>query len=237
MIKRIRTRSRLAVAAAVAGTAAAIAVGAAFAAIPDGNGVIHGCYVSGTGQLRVFDPTSSTSKKCASNETELDWNQTGPKGDPGPAGPAGPAGPTGPSGPTGPQGPAGASGTSHAYFATDSHTIDVESSTNVHGQVFDTLAGLPAGTYLVWATVTNEPNGNDTSHPLFCWLLGTGGVNPTPNGDGFFVNPIDSRTMSGQVTLPANGQLTLSCGAADDGAAGENDAYGNITALKVDQLN
>jgi hypothetical protein len=43
--------------------------------------------------------------------------------------------------------------------------------------------------------------------------------------------------MSGEVTLPTNGQLTLSCGESDDGAAGVNDAYGNIIALKIDQLN
>jgi hypothetical protein len=111
----------------------------------------------------------------------------------------------------------------------------VEFSTNVHGQPFDTLGGLPGGTYLVTTTVVNEPNGLNQRY-IFCWLLGSGGVNPTPDGDGFFVDPIRDVTVSGVVTLPANGELTLSCG-ADDGAGGDQVAYGNITALKIDQLN
>ena len=68
----------------------ALAGGVAYAAIPDGQGVIHGCYKLNKGDLRVID-----SGACASGELPLSWNQTGPQG---PAGPAGPAGPPGPSG-------------------------------------------------------------------------------------------------------------------------------------------
>jgi hypothetical protein len=233
MIKRHLGRSGVRIALAAAATlAAAVCVGAALGAIPDSAGVIHGCYVTGTGQLRVFDPESATSKKCSANETELDWNQTGPKGDPGPAGPAGPAGPTGP---TGPQGPAGASGTSQAYFATNSHVVDTTDTTGVHGDVFNTLSGLTSGTYLVWATVTNQPTGA-TGESIYCWLLGTGGVNPTPDGQGFSVDSTSTTTISGQVTVPDNGQLTLSC-RSNVSDSGDNTAYGNITALKIDQLN
>jgi len=49
------------------------------AAIPDSNGVIHGC-VQPSGNLRVVDSTTSA---CKQNETPLDWNQTGPQGSPG----------------------------------------------------------------------------------------------------------------------------------------------------------
>jgi hypothetical protein len=35
----------------------ALAAGAAYAAIPDGNGVIHGCYEKGTGKLGVRTET------------------------------------------------------------------------------------------------------------------------------------------------------------------------------------
>ena len=66
--------------------------GVAYASIPDSSGVIHGCYITGTGQLRVYDSQSSTAKKCGSNEKPLNWNQTGPQGPAGPQGAAGPAG-------------------------------------------------------------------------------------------------------------------------------------------------
>ena len=104
----LRGRSRTTIIA----TTGAIAIGAgvAGATIPDGEGVIHGCYLKSGGQLRVVDDGTTT---CGSKETALNWNSKGVKGDPGPAGPAGatgPAGPAGPSGPAGPEGPAGAAG-------------------------------------------------------------------------------------------------------------------------------
>src|SRR5579862_404361 len=68
------------------------------ASIPDGNGVIHGCY-NGKGHLRVVD--TDAGKTCHVGETALTWNQQGPQGATGPAGPAGPAGATGPQGATG----------------------------------------------------------------------------------------------------------------------------------------
>jgi hypothetical protein len=80
--------------------------GVAYAAIPDSSGVIHGCYATKNGTLRVID----SSGKCANTELALNWNQTGPKGDPGPAGPTGPAGPPGAKGDLGAAGPAGPAG-------------------------------------------------------------------------------------------------------------------------------
>jgi hypothetical protein len=72
-------------------------------AIPDANGVIHGCYKklsSNQGTLRVID--SEVGETCSSAEVPLNWNQTGPQG---------PGGPAGPQGPQGVQGPAGTSAT------------------------------------------------------------------------------------------------------------------------------
>lgn len=63
--------------------------GGAIAAIPDSGGVIHACYKS-NGDLRVVD--SSSGKTCKANETALDWNQRGPKGEPGPQAPPGSGG-------------------------------------------------------------------------------------------------------------------------------------------------
>jgi hypothetical protein len=66
--------------------------------------VIHGCYSSKTGALRVIN---SLTAKCATGELALNWNQKGPKGDTGAAGAQGPVGPQGPKGDTGAAGPQG----------------------------------------------------------------------------------------------------------------------------------
>src|SRR5829696_1279902 len=89
---------------------AVVAGSAAFAAIPDAGGVIHGCYVKSGGSIRVIDATVTN---CKSTETSLDWNQHGQPGVPGPQGPTGATGPkgdTGATGATGPQGLTGAAG-------------------------------------------------------------------------------------------------------------------------------
>lgn len=74
-----RGRARLLV---VVGAAAAVAgiTGAVQAAIPDGSGVIHGCYsakgaehTNGTA-LKIVD---SATASCAKGETPITWNQTG----------------------------------------------------------------------------------------------------------------------------------------------------------------
>ncbi len=68
----------------------AVGVGAATGAIPDGGGVIHGCYQTHQGQLRVIGGLHSA--RCRPSETPLSWNQKGPKGDTGLPGPPGPPG-------------------------------------------------------------------------------------------------------------------------------------------------
>ena len=74
--------------------------GIAYASIPETNGVVHGCYKTLGGALRVID----TGKKqaCVRGELALSWNQTGPKGTTGTNGPTGAKGPTGTTGATGP---------------------------------------------------------------------------------------------------------------------------------------
>ena len=75
-MSRLKKRLLLTAALLVVGGAA---VGIAYAAIPNG-GVITGCYNTGGGSLDVIDATATNCKK---NETRLDWNVQGPKGDPG----------------------------------------------------------------------------------------------------------------------------------------------------------
>ena len=89
----------------------AVGVGVATGAIPDGRGVIHGCYQKNEGQLRVID--TGRGERCRPSETALSWNQQGPHGAAGPQGPKGDTGPQGPkgdTGATGPQGPQGGTG-------------------------------------------------------------------------------------------------------------------------------
>jgi hypothetical protein len=51
------------------------------AAIPDANGIIHGCRANAGGALRVVN--SEAGGTCLPNETSLNWSQTGPQGEPG----------------------------------------------------------------------------------------------------------------------------------------------------------
>jgi len=82
------------VALAIVGIALVVG-GIAYAAIPDGSGVIHGCYQKNQGTLRVID--TGTTQTCSSSEAPLTWSQTGPQGQQGIQGPKGDTGPTGPS--------------------------------------------------------------------------------------------------------------------------------------------
>jgi hypothetical protein len=95
-MRRRVTRIALAITAVVV---VAIAGGVTYAVAQIGSGgLLHGCYTSANGQLRLIDPATDS---CHPSETPISWSQTGPqglKGDPGPPGPAGPQGPAGPTG-------------------------------------------------------------------------------------------------------------------------------------------
>lgn len=79
----MRSTQRKALAALVALAAALMAGSVAYATIPSGDGVIHGCYTKSGGSLRVID---SSVTNCKSSETALSWNQAGVPGPPGPQG-------------------------------------------------------------------------------------------------------------------------------------------------------
>jgi len=85
-----------------------IGAGVAYASIPDQSEIIHGCYKTIDGKLRVIDTGAGDS--CGPSETAIDWNQKGPQGPTGPQGPQGVPGPTGPQGPQGLQGIQGIQG-------------------------------------------------------------------------------------------------------------------------------
>jgi hypothetical protein len=62
----------------------------AVAAIPDGQGIIHGCYRKSNGTLRVIDKAKG--QHCVTGERALDWNERGRRGRRGPPGLQGPQG-------------------------------------------------------------------------------------------------------------------------------------------------
>jgi hypothetical protein len=87
--------------------ASVLAAGIAYASIPGSGGVIHACFKSNNGQVRLVESAAD----CNPSEQAIQWNQIGPQGPAGPQGVPGPAGPQGPVGPQGSQGPAGPSNT------------------------------------------------------------------------------------------------------------------------------
>jgi hypothetical protein len=66
------------VAAVGSGIVLAVTGGVAWATIPDGSGQIHACYKTGSGELRVVDPSAGGT--CKPSESALVWSQTGPAG-------------------------------------------------------------------------------------------------------------------------------------------------------------
>jgi Lamin Tail Domain len=102
-------RSKILVVLAIAAVAIS---GAAVAAIPDEDGVIHACRKVEGGALRAVARASF----CRPGERKLAWNQRGPAGPAGAAGPTGAQGVAGPKGATGDQGPQGPAGPALASF-------------------------------------------------------------------------------------------------------------------------
>jgi hypothetical protein len=78
-IRKHRPSPATAIALAALGVALG---GVAFAAIPDSNGTIHGCFQKGNGSLRVVE----SSGDCRANEAAITWGQQGPPGPPGASG-------------------------------------------------------------------------------------------------------------------------------------------------------
>ena len=148
----------------LAGAVAALAVGSlAFAAIPDVNGVIHGCYDKQSGLMRVTDTDTNKPKACTTSESALDWNKQGVQGIqgvPGPQGSVGPVGPAGPQGPTGPAGPKGDKGDQGDPGPAGPATLPTAYIKRVNNAVFvpqDSMATVaqlwvPAGKYAVSVT-------------------------------------------------------------------------------------
>lgn len=145
-----KLRSRALTAGAVAG-GLVLAGGVAYAAIPSADGTIHACYSEKTGALRAVDGSAN----CRQAEQPLVWNQNGPKGDPGPEGPKGEEGD---------KGDPGAPGTSQGFEAYgEKFRVGPDGAVIVSKEV-------PAGSYIVTATVKGpQPAKNGDADPN-CFL-------------------------------------------------------------------
>src|SRR5581483_2006916 len=174
--RRSMSRALISVAAVVAVLAAS---GIAYATIPDANGVIHGCYATKDGSLRVVD-TGSGGACDAKKEKPLDWNRSGP---------------TGPAGPT---------GVSHGYYSYGG----ILSFTTL-GWSFATvgqLKALPAGTYVVTARGLVEDLPNDQEAE--CKLVAGGNDVQETLVDTYAVgSPRLPFTLSAAVTLTSPGSI------------------------------
>jgi hypothetical protein len=119
--------------------------GIAYAAIPGGDGVIHGCIntsANPSGALRVIDTDAGA--KCAKNERALDFNQRGPKGE---------QGEQGIQGPKGDDGAPGAPGISTVTFAI----TPKPTSNNIQDVPTEIITrSLPEGSWAIVATVNAE---------------------------------------------------------------------------------
>jgi hypothetical protein len=117
-----RLRPRLTYANVMATIAVFVALGggayAAVSAIPDRNGVIHGCYKKKKGNLRLV-----ASGKCSRRERAIAFNQRGPRGPAGARGPRGLQGNRGIAGATGLPGAKGEQGPQGPGAATFSTTL------------------------------------------------------------------------------------------------------------------
>jgi len=223
--------------------------GAAEAAIPDSSGVIHGCYVTNTGQLSVID---SATASCGAGQTALDWNQRGQTGASGPAGatgatgtgatgPKGPAGPRGTSGAKGAAGPRGAIGPSDAFSTGETATRGIGKS----AKLVQRLA-LPAGEYVVSAQVKVENLAISISSPkapiyqsFTCYLTLPGAAAAFGRAQASVVAGIGEGQamlpLQGIVELPSRATVQLFC---DDSQSypGNYTSSAAIDAIRVASL-
>lgn len=135
----------LVLAAAVFGLVSAVQ-----AAIPDSNGVIHGCVLP-SGNLRVID---SATGACKGNEASLEWNQ---------AGAPGPAGQDGAPGADGAPGKDGVSPTVTQLASGDSHCAAggaaITDASGTTAYVCSGAAGSPGAPGASFDGTFTSPNG------------------------------------------------------------------------------
>jgi hypothetical protein len=204
--------------AALGAIVGALAVGGiALADIPD-SGVIHGCYKTTGGALRVID--SSQGSNCNPGESPIGWNQTGPTGA------------TGANGDTGPTGPTGPSGSNHAYSAQSS-AVSIDTGPAVFPTQIIT-SDVPPGNYVVAVSGDFALANSSTSPFAECEL-------DPDMAATLFLHALDttaSYSIVGLVSLPGGGTIVLSCDSPTN-TQGSSVFFddNSLVATKVDAIN
>ena len=192
--------------------AALLAAGAAYATIPDANGVIHGCSATKDGSLRVIDPDAGQS--CGTKESALDWNAKGV---------------TGPQGPQGPIGPTGPAGSAHGY--------QTNNIAKVPGTMADTtvisLSGLPDGTYLVFVQMNILGDGGDRA---YCYVDGTNVAQYTNETEVSPTGVVDAQ-INTSAKLSGGGNNTIDVGCEISSKLKFDDVYASLSLMQVSALN
>lgn len=209
-----RLRPRLTYANLMATIALFVALGggayAAISSIPGGDGVIHSCYQSKGGGLRVV----AAKKKCSRGEHALSWNQVGRPGR---------------QGNQGIQGVQGVPGPSNAFeVARDVGPMNI-GTTPV---TVATLANLPPGSYVVSAkTEVNSPSGGATDVTCMLHAEGDSDAGDAYVGGGSSATYVAVIPLTLTHTFASVGSVTLTC--LKDLAATANVANTKIVAIKV----
>jgi hypothetical protein len=230
------------------GAAVVVSVGMAYATIPDGSGVIHGCYSQSRGALRVVD---APTEQCNPNsEVPIEWNRQGPRGAtglqglqgaPGPQGPQGDVGPQGPQGAAGPQGDKGDAGPSDAYGAR-AGSVPL---TGPDERTVVLTRDVPQGSYVVTARVeVFTGSGTTGTRYISCTLFDTFNQ-AADNMTIAMATPTDTG-MNGAAALPlvatiqtspaVGGTLRIECRATPFSTGDYIVADGNMAAVRVGQL-
>jgi hypothetical protein len=188
--------------------------GVAWAAIPDGSGMIHGCYNTKGGQLSVID--TATGQTCGASQTALNFNQTGPPGRQGIQGVKGDQGIQGVKGDT------GATGPSDSYMASQSETV-ITAGTQGPQEVL--ALTLPAGNYAINAKVTVGSLGSFEHVTCYLNLDGTQLDASFASITGSFATTTLPLASTG--SLAAQGTANVTCQGGDEAFSA------NIVATKV----
>jgi hypothetical protein len=94
--RTVTPRNRLQAAVVGAVLVGSLTAGVSYASIPDGSGIIHGCYKPSNKAttLKVID--TARTALCPNGYDSVTWNQNGPQGGQGATGAPGATGPQGP---------------------------------------------------------------------------------------------------------------------------------------------
>jgi Collagen triple helix repeat (20 copies) len=185
----------------------------------------YACVTTKTGAIKVV----SASTRCATGQSKISWNNTGPKGATGPAGPKGATGATGATGPTGPKGATGATGATGApgpagasTGVTNGVVWDVSGSptplTHAYTMVLYFVAPV-AGTYYLNASlgltvaageeVTCDVGGSDTTGGYTAAFYAL----PSVTDNQGTTSVITTIPLTASVTATAGQEIDLECGA------------------------